>query len=444
MRNAAWRRTRSSFMVAVAMLCCGWCATGGSSASEGDETPTALSDKPPVAPNLPVANSEHHVFDERISALMTKYEMPGGSVAITKNDRLVYAQGFGYADAERKVPVRPEMLFRIASVSKPFTAVAILRLVDDGRLSLEDRAFERLPQFDLDSVPELDERLRSITIRQLLEHSGGWDREASFDPMFRAVEAAEELGEPAPAGPETVIRYMLRRKLEFDPGARSAYSNFGYCLLGRVIENVSQKNYEHAVTELVLQPAGIRRMRLGKSRLADRAPDEVYYDDETAGETTASVFPDDHDPVSWCYGGFYLEAMDAHGGWLASPIDLVRFATAIDGRRGEALLSPASLREMTARPSYSKDDVAPTYSALCWNVYNQERGQNWWHTGSLPGTSSLLVRAYNGLAWAAVFNDRPAGNEARSAFHAELDRLFWEAADEVSDWPAEDLFEQFP
>ncbi len=444
MRNPVRRTTNIFLVMAAVALWHGWCATGGLSASEGDKAPTALADKPPVAPNSPGVDSALTVFDERISALMTKYEMPGGSVAITKDDRLVYAQGFGFADAERSLPVRPEMLFRIASVSKPFTAVAILRLVDDGRLSLEDRVFERLPQFDLDSIPDLDERLRSTTIRQLLEHSGGWDRAASFDPMFRAVEAAEALGEPAPAGPDTVIRYMLRRKLDFDPGARSAYSNFGYCLLGRVIEGLTQKNYEQAVTELVLQPAGIRRMRLGKSRLADRAPDEVYYDDETAGETTTSVFPADYDPVSGCYGGFYLEAMDAHGGWLASPIDLMRFATAIDGRRGEALLSPASLREMTARPSYAKDATAATYSALCWNVYNEEHGQNWWHTGSLPGSSSLLVRAHNGLAWAAIFNDRPAGNQERNAFHADLDRLFWEASQEVDRWSDENLFPAFP
>jgi N-acyl-D-amino-acid deacylase len=167
----------------------------------------------------------------------------------------------------------------------------------------------------------------------------------------------------------------------------------------------------------------------------------VFYDDETPGETTPSVFPSDTEPVSWCYGGFHLEAMDAHGGWLASPIDLVRFATAIDGRRGQALLSESMLREMSTRPSYAGDDA---YVGLGWNVRPTGDDANWWHTGSLPGTSALLVRTHHGFAWAAVFNDRPANHRQRSAFHQELDALFWEAIAEVSGLPTEDLFTRFP
>ncbi len=383
-------------------------------------------------------------FDGRIKALMLKYEIPAGALAVAKDDRLVYADGFGFAERAGDVAVRPDSLFRVASVSKPITCVAVLRLVDAGRLKLDDRAFDHLPQFTLDDIPDLDERIRAITIRQLLEHSGGWDRDVAFDPMFRAVEIAEELHESAPAQPDTVIRYMLRRKLDFDPGARTAYSNFGYCLLGRIIETVAGKGYEQAVQELVLAPAGIHRMKLGKSRQADRAPDEVWYDDETTDETTTSVFPNDREPVSWCYGGFHLEAMDAHGGWLASPIDLVRFATAIDGRRGHALLTPDSLHEMTNRPSYAQQTTDGAYMGLCWNLRDAGQDKNWWHTGSLPGTSSLLVRTHHGFAWAAVFNDRPAKTRDRYAFHEELDALFWQAVEEVDTWPAEDLFLRFP
>lgn len=416
---------------ALGMLCVGISAIG-SRPLRGAETPS------------PDATDPLHVIDERIEALLKKYEIPGGAVAIAKEDRLVYARGFGFADQERQTPVRPEHLFRIASVSKPITAVAVLRLVDEGKLSLDERVFDRLTQFDSNSMPELDERLRTITVRQLLEHSGGWDRDASFDPMFRATEAAEEMGETAPAAPDTVIRYMLKRKLDFDPGTKNAYSNFGYCLLGRIIETVTGKGYEESVQELVLQPAGIARMRLGKTRLADRAAEEVWYDDEAPGETTKSVFPDDQDPVSWCYGGFYLEAMDAHGGWLASPVDLVRFATAVDGRRGEPLLSAAALAEMTARPSYAKDADTQPYAGLCWNYRDEAGERNWWHSGSLPGTAALLLRAHNGLTWAALFNDRPGGDDPRRAFHAELDALMWEATGQVAEWPEGDRFSEYP
>jgi N-acyl-D-amino-acid deacylase len=404
--------------------------------------PRAFAEEPVAAPLVTSAQTDAALkdFDARIADLMRRHAVPAGAVAVAKDDRLVYAQGFGYADAERTTPVRPEMLFRIASVSKPITAVAVLRLVDQGRLKLDEPAFARLPQFDLDAVPDLDERLCAVSVRQLLEHSGGWDRDVEFDPMFRAVEAAEEMHSPAPASADTVIRYMLKRKLNFDPGSKYAYSNFGFCLLGRIIESVTGQDYEQAVQELVLHPAGITRMTLGKSHLAERAPDEVVYDAEADGEAVTSVFPADKEPVLWCYGGFHLEAMDAHGGWIASPIDLVHFALAVDGRRGEPLLTPEALREMTARPSYGKDLTDQPFIGLSWSLRDEGSEKNWWHSGSLPGTSALLVRAHNGLTWAVVFNDRPAGDDARRAFHTELDALFWEVSGAVREWPTDDLF----
>lgn len=124
---------------------------------------------------------------------------------------------------------------------------------------------------------KLDERQRAITIRQLLEHRSGWDRGVSFDAMFRPVEFAKMLGIQPPAGPSDVIRCMLGEPLDFAPGERYAYSNYGYCLLGRVIEQVTGKPYDDYVKAEVLAPLSIRTMRLGKTRLDDRQQDEVRY-----------------------------------------------------------------------------------------------------------------------------------------------------------------------
>jgi N-acyl-D-amino-acid deacylase len=143
---------------------------------------------------------------------------------------------------------------------------------------------------------------------------------------------------------------MLGQRLDFDPGAKEAYSNFGYCLLGRVIEQVTGKPYGEAVQNLVLRPAGIARMKIGRTRLAERLPGEVRYytpDDERA----RSVFPDVKKPVPWPYGGFYIEAMDAHGAWVASAVDLVRFTAALDGSRKPSLLKPATVRLIESRPA---------------------------------------------------------------------------------------------
>src|SRR5262249_259290 len=154
-------------------------------------------------------------------------------------------------------------------------------------------------------------------------------RSKSFDPMFRPGLIAKAVGVPEPAGPEAVIRYMLGQPLDFDPGTRFAYSNFGYCVLGRLIERASGMPYEQYVKRNVLAPLVITGMRLGASLANRRAPGEVRYY-TPSDRLVRSVFPSGLEFVRAPYGSFNLEAMDAHGGWLASVVDLARFAAAFD------------------------------------------------------------------------------------------------------------------
>jgi N-acyl-D-amino-acid deacylase len=382
-------------------------------------------------------------FDREMTAFMSPRAVPGGSLAVIKNGRLVYARGYGLADREKGEPVRADSLFRIASISKPFTAVAIFRLIQTGRLELEAPAFEFLKLKPLSGQEsEADPRLKEITIRHLLHHTAGWDRDQSGDPMFRSKEIARAAGVSAPANQEAIIRYMLGRKLDFDPGSRYAYSNFGYCVLGRVIEKASGMDYDRFVREEVLEPAGIRRMRLGASLEAGRVAGEVKYYSSNEG---SSVFPDQPKKVPEPYGEFCLEAMDSHGGWIASAVDLVRFAAAM-GAPGK-LLKPelcAQLYEPPAAPVSRKSDGALTsaYYGCGWDVrpIGKQGKANYWHFGSLPGTATLLVRRFDGLSWAIVFNQR--SRDAKLPDGA-IDSALHRAADSVAEWPKEDLFEHY-
>ena len=198
---------------------------------------------------------------------------------MTHRGKTVFARGYGYADVASGDPVRPESLFRIASISKPVTAVAILQLVEAGKLKLEDKWLNILDYSkEIEALGEVfDVRLRDITIGQLLEHRGGWDRGKSFDAMFQSVRFAKQQGVEPPAAAATVIEAMLSVRLDFDPGERYAYSNLGYCILGRVIEKLSGKGYEEYVRQNVLAPLGATTMRLGATRLAQRAEGEVRY-----------------------------------------------------------------------------------------------------------------------------------------------------------------------
>ncbi len=382
--------------------------------------------------------SPEESFDALFPSLMAKWGVPGGAVAVVKDDRLVFAKGYGKSDTESGTPVTPTSLFRIASLSKPLTSAAVLRLREKGQLGLEDKVFRKF----LVPLPPpgtaMDPRLLEVTVRHLLEHAGGWDRDASFDPMFLSKEISAALGKPGPASAADIIRYMTGRRLDFAPGARYAYSNFGYCILGRVIEEITGKSYFEAMKELVLDPAGITAMRLGRTRLASRAGGEVRYYDYLGAPLAPSVFPGDDEPVPWPYGGFYLEAMDSHGAWLASVTDLMRFLVVCDGRSGRAdILSASTLQVMTARPNLPDWQSASSYYGLGWSVRPVGSDANWWHTGSLPGTTSIIVRASNGLSWVGLFNSRPADADG---FTTELDQTFWKAVEGVTEWPTTDLF----
>ena len=376
---------------------------------------------------------------------MSARKIPGSALAVVKNRRLVHARGYGWADREKKIPATQDSLFRIASLSKPITAVAILKLAEAGRLKLDARAFDLLrvdPVVEPGQKP--DPRLEQITVRQILQHTGGWDRDKSFDPMFRPKLIARKVGVPAPASAEAVIRYMLGQPLDFDPGARYAYSNFGYCALGRVIEKISGQPYEKFVQEKILAPIGIRKMRLGKSLDGQQAPGEVRYY-ELDDSRTDSVFPNSPPKVSTPYGGFHLEAMDAHGGWIASAVDLARFAAALDDSEHSPLLKPASFRTMYAPPTPpASRNAAGTmddfYYGCGWMIRPVgKRGEaNYWHSGSLPGTATLLVRRGDGLSWVALFNQR---SEDKKLPDSAIDVALHRAADSVATWPTQNLFD---
>ncbi len=209
-------------------------------------------------------------------------------MAVTYHGRLVYARGFGHANLEKQEPVRPASLFRIASLSKPLTAAAVMHLVEQGKLHLDERVFPMLKlQPHLERGARLDLRWHDISVRHCLQHTAGWDRDKSFDPMGAedAEQVAKALGVPLPVHPRQIIRFTMGKPLDFAPGTAYAYSNFGYCVLGRVIEAVSGKPYHELVRQEILAPLGIRGTQLGKNLLRDRAP--AKYNTTTAAAAPA-------------------------------------------------------------------------------------------------------------------------------------------------------------
>ncbi|QEL16872.1 serine hydrolase domain-containing protein [Limnoglobus roseus] len=386
---------------------------------------------------LSAADADLAPFDQLMTTFIAENKVPGAALAVMRHGELVYTRGFGYADVETKELVQPASLFRIASVSKPLTAVAILQLVERDKLKLDDKVLDRMPPF-----PEkvADPRWKQITVRQCLQHTGGWDRDKSFDPIDRPREIAKALGTPLPVKPEHVVRYMLGQKLDFDPGERYAYSNLGYLVLGRIIEAVSGRPYEEYVRKEVFAPLGVTAPRLGRALLENRAKNEVrYYDAKRA--TGRSVYPPrEGERVPLVYGVMNLEGFEAHGGWIASAVDLVKFATAFDDPAKCPLLSAKSIAEMFARPeglagTDAKGKPRDFYYACGWDVrpVGSTGKANAWHTGYIPGSESILVRRWDGLTWAVLFNANN-GPDGKS-LSGKIDSKLHEAADAVKRWP---------
>lgn len=348
---------------------------------------------------------EKRAMQDLAMEFVGQFGAPGLSVAITKDGRLVYVEAFGTTGV-RDERLTPRHRFRIASVSKPITSVTIMSLIEGGKLRISDPVFGKGAALGTEfGTQPYGKHVEEITIEHLLTHTaGGWSNSGPDpDPMFT---------HPRMNHAKLVSWTLDNVPIHHPPGTDFKYSNFGYCVLGRIIEKHTGQSYERYVQEKVLRPCGIREMEIAGNTLADRKPNEVVYEGQ-GGENPYNM---------------NVSRMDAHGGWLATPTDLVRFLVRVDGFPTKPdILTPHSLRTMTTPSSASAG------YAKGWSV---NPSNNWWHNGSLPGTASLMVRTSGGLCWAALTNTRRPGSNIDLA----LDRLIWNMVGKVTMWPAGDMF----
>ncbi|MFF7967075.1 serine hydrolase [Streptomyces sp. NPDC007903] len=366
------------------------------------------------------------VIPTLVDKFMRYFDVPGMSLAIAKNGQIVYTGGFGWADVSTggygsiEVPhntrVTSASLFRIASLSKPITAMTIGKLLSENRISVQDAVFGRGGHLKELGIPA-DSRAEKITVRHLLEHScGGW-RNDNNDPMFNHPELNQR----------DLIRWVLaNRPLDYSPGTKFLYSNFGYCVLGRIIEKVTGKPYEEYVQDNILAPCGVQHMSIAGNTKAQRQPGEVFYYDKNGA-----------DPY-----GIPVSRMDSHGGWLGSSLEVLEFVLHVDGfPTVPDIVDSDTLAYMTS-PSGLFDDSTPPNPgnyAMGWNAKRVGgEGYRWWHTGNLPGTSAILVRTGDQFCWVAVMNTRRLEPKDKNPKDkdtvAGLDNLMWTIRDEVDHW----------
>lgn len=339
--------------------------------------------------------AELNGMERDIRNFMSKWDIKGLSIAISRNDSLLYAKGLGWADREKEIPMEVNNIMRIASASKLITAAAIMKLAEEGKLSLESKVLGPggiLNRKDFNEVIS-DGRMENITVENLLRHQGGFTLGAG-DPMFNTAELkkAKKL-DHAPSNDE-LVRIVLQRRLGFEPGNGRKYSNFGYMLLSLVIEKVTGESYWDYVQKNILNPAGVYGFRPGTNYYDERHPDEVrYYSPD------AELVEDINDAskmVDRCYGGANIHNLLGAGGWCASAADLCRFVASIDGDPNlQDILSKKSVERMTAYQEKEK-------LSLGWSD-SDEKGV-WSRSGTLSSAHALIMHFPDGECWVITMN----------------------------------------
>jgi CubicO group peptidase (beta-lactamase class C family) len=377
-----------------------------------------------------------------MQAQMTASSSPGASLAVTVNGYLVFARGYGYADTTTGEFVQPDSLFRIASNSKPITAAGIYKLIEQGKISLTTQPFATILN-NLTPPPgtTFNTALNSITIQDLLQHTAGFDDTIVPDPANDptiVIAAATTFGANPPPTPQQLIQYMLSQPLQHTPGTTYAYSNFGYIVLGYIIEQVSGMPYAAYIQQNVFTPAGIERTQPGADLLSGRLPDEVaYYDYPGAPlvqSVETSVVPT---PVPYPYGGYSCTLELANGCWVSSTMDLLRFADDINGQL------------TTSIPTAILSQAVPPFTTPQVYLAVPPTGANWDYIfyGSLEGTNSLVHLLTNStvtgkVSYSALFNTREAPPNIEQP-ETNADNAILAFVQTVKSWPSGDLFSTY-
>ena len=297
---------------------------------------------------------------------MKERSISAGSLAIRYKNQLVYQQGYGWSDKKNRFPVKPDALFRIASLTKPVTAAAVQKLIKQGKISLNTKVISYL-QLTPASGKTSDPLSRQITVKHLIYHKSGWEGK-TYDPTWDAFKIARKLRLPKVPDATSVARYALDSPFHFKPGTKYAYANINYLLLGLVIEKASGKDYFSFLQDQIFKPNGISRFFKARTLKKYQQAKEVYYRDSK--QKSWSEFDlTGRKQLPLAYGGFKLERILTWGGLVTSASAYAQFME-----------------------HYSK------YGAP------NKRGELWSHTGKLPGASTIAVWNRDGMKVTAFFN----------------------------------------
>lgn len=384
-----------TIMLVVFAICrcsCGGCS-GKDDVEKAEQRIVHLND---TLTNALVDVPELHDMDSIMRRYLKRWELNGAQLAVTRNDSLLYVKGYGWADKERNVLMEPCHIMRMASVSKLVTAVGIMKLQEMGRLKLSDKVFG--PQGILNDTTYInsirDKRYYDITVEQLLRHKAGFNNYAG-DPMSSTRYIMMQNRLTTPPTHRELLRILLRRHLGYTPGTGRCYSNLGYTILSMIIEKRSGMSYEQFMQDKVLRPAGCFDFHIAGIYYRDRRPNEVRYYMH-GGSEPVYEYNNSGKKVDKCYGDTDIPRLAGAGAWAASAAELSRLIASIDGCSVlPDVISSQSVKAMTQQMPSGDYSLGWNYTPV---------GRPWIRTGSLSGTSALVMRYPDGQCWILLTN----------------------------------------
>jgi CubicO group peptidase (beta-lactamase class C family) len=373
------------------------------------------------------SGTEFAGVEKTVNSFLKKWSIAGASIAITKDGKLIYARGFGYADTALKTETQPYSRFRIASISKLVTAVGIMKLQEEGKLALTDSVFgsKGILNDPFYGEPK-DKRVYKINVAELLSHEAGWTQRYG-DQMFMPLVVAEKMGLKPPVDTKTIVKFALEKRLQYTPGLGKAYSNLGYSILGLVIEKVSGMSYEDFCRKTIMEPLGIYDMKIAGNLPSEKAPFEVTYYEPADVVLKPSIYGTG-EMVPPSYGGNDIKALGAAGAWVATAPDLMRLLLAVDGFKTRPdILTDQSIRFMT--------DNDNGFAPVGWKGTIMDG--TWWRTGSFPGSAGMMKRQSDGISWVVLFNSS-AWNGPE--IYSYISNMMNHSISKIDSWPDYDLF----
>ncbi|MBQ6862043.1 MAG: beta-lactamase family protein [Alistipes sp.] len=367
---------------------------------------------------------------------MARYRLRGASLSVMRGERLIYSKGLGWANEEDSIPAEAGHIFRIASASKLITAIGILKLCDEGRITTQDKVFGTKGILSDSLFSHFrDKRAANITIHHLLTHTSGFSRRQG-DLMFRSADLLRWTGKDTTMTVDEVIAYQLNQRLRCNPGGSAQYSNVGYLVLSRIIEEVSGMSYEKYIQEHVLHPAGVYDMHLAKNFYHERRANEVKYYGHDPGELI-EAYDGSGEMRPREYGGNNTEGLQGAGAWVCSSAELLRLMAAVDGRNEVPdILSEKSILEL--KKSRLKHELPYGWAKLRSNAGVYSR------TGTMSGTAAFAQLNTNpdGLSFVLILN---TSHYRGASFTNRLGYTVLNAFTRVKEWPEGiDLFQAVP